>query len=127
MNRILNLIRSFDKFGYPIGVNYKGEHKYNTLIGVAATILNFCVIVYFSTNKIIDMILRDSQKTFTQKTYMDWLEYPVLNLEEENFHLAYFTFIEDSLGENSFVEIDPRFATLIAFQGSKKNDKIVFD
>ena len=60
MNRILNLIRSFDKFGHPIGVNYKGGSKYNTLFGVAATILNFCVIVNFATNKIIDMILRDS-------------------------------------------------------------------
>ena len=85
MNRILNLIRSFDKFGHPIGVNYKGGGKYNTLFGVAATIINFCVIVYFATNRIIDMILRDSQKTFSQKTLITWQDYPIMNLVEEKF------------------------------------------
>ena len=60
MNRILNLFRSFDKFGHPIGVNYKGRTEFNTLFGVTATMVNFFVIVYFATNRIIDMLLRDS-------------------------------------------------------------------
>ena len=60
MNRITELVRTFDKFGYPIGVNYMGLGRYNTLIGVAATLINFSVIVYYSSNRIIDLILHDS-------------------------------------------------------------------
>ena len=60
MNRFSELVKHFDKFGYPIGVNYKTLGTYNTLLGVAATLINFSVIVYFSSNRLIDMILHES-------------------------------------------------------------------
>ena len=63
MKNFIEKLKSIDKFGLPISVNYQGKDKFKTLLGVAATLLNVFIIVNFSINKTIGMVTRDSQST----------------------------------------------------------------
>ena len=58
MKKFIKLIHGIDRFGYEVGVNYRGDGNFKTLVGVVATIVNFCVIINFSITKLIDMQTR---------------------------------------------------------------------
>ena len=55
MSKFIKLIRGLDRFGYDIGVNYRGDGSFKTLVGVVATILNYFVIINFASTKFINM------------------------------------------------------------------------
>ena len=80
MNKFAQLVKGVDRFGHKIGVNYRGSGQYKTYVGVIATVLNLIVIVDFSVTKIFNMYTRQSQNTFSQKTYIDMFKSPELYL-----------------------------------------------
>ena len=58
MSKFVKLIRGVDRFGHDVGVNYRGEVRFKTLVGVVATILNYFVIVNFASTKFLNMYTR---------------------------------------------------------------------
>ena len=47
MFKFIDLIRSLDKFGEPISLNYKGETSFKTILGATFSIaLNVFIMVY---------------------------------------------------------------------------------
>ena len=84
-------MKGVDRFGHNVGVNYRGSGHFKTFAGAIATVLNLIVIVDFSVKKIVSMYTRQSQSTFSQKTYIDMFESPSLNLLEERFQIGYST------------------------------------
>ena len=84
MKNFIGKLKSIDKFGLPIGVNYQGKDKFKTLLGVAATLLSVLIIVNFSIYKTIEMVTRDSQSTSDKKTYINLEDAESVKLSEGN-------------------------------------------
>ena len=45
-SRACKFIKALDIFGFPIGVNYKGEGSYNTLLGAFCTTSVYALILF---------------------------------------------------------------------------------
>ena len=43
MKKFVNFLKGFDKYGHGVGVNYKGNAKFKTLLGVFITLLNLLI------------------------------------------------------------------------------------
>ena len=112
---MLRVLKSFDNYGEPIGVNYKGEERYKTILGA---ILSICalllVLAYAGVNGQV-LLTRDKPLiTFTN----EYDDYPSA---EEEFDLgeaeleAILTFhIETENGVESFERIDPKYGRIVA-------------
>ena len=61
MNKLLQLVKSFDRHGHTIGVNYRGENQFKTLFGAFLTIFNFMFIIDLSLGRFLSMFMRHSQ------------------------------------------------------------------
>jgi len=51
--------KSFDMFGTPVGVNYKGEDSYKTKFGALVSILLYTIVGWYSTTKVINLVTRN--------------------------------------------------------------------
>ncbi len=56
-------VKSYDSFGAPIGVTFKGESDYKTVFGGAVTI---CLILLFGGKLAINSLIFMTQTSFTQ-------------------------------------------------------------
>ena len=49
--KFVRFFRSFDKFGEPVKINYKGEDTYRTKLGAFFTILLYVMVIGYMTKK----------------------------------------------------------------------------
>ena len=61
MNKLLKVVKSFDRHGHTVGVNYRGESQFKTLVGAFLTIFNFVFIIDLSVGRFLSMFMRNSQ------------------------------------------------------------------
>ena len=136
---------SFDSFGEPISVNYKGETSYKTGVGALFSLVIKSFLLIYATQKILTLfnyeepaitqvsLTAPKLRYFPVKLFLIlrsslWFQYTVLskrtegdtlNLAENHGHLAFFL-QNPSIG---IVEApDPRFITINAFMGARNLD-----
>ena len=56
MGSLLGRVRSFDIFGEPVGLNYKGDSNFKTLLGAFFSILLQSFILFFTLGEFLDLI-----------------------------------------------------------------------
>ena len=65
MKKFFRYLKSFDQFGHPISVNYKGGTKYNTLFGFFITLVNFAFVSEFIFMTLYNNIMRNADISST--------------------------------------------------------------
>ena len=53
-----NFVRSFDVFGEPVSLNYKGEQSFKTIIGALFTLVLKLFIIFYAATALLDMFAR---------------------------------------------------------------------
>jgi len=88
-----SLLRKFiglDMYGYPIGVNYKGESAFKTKLGAVLTMLTYAAVLTYSLVKFNRLVHRDRPEiTRTEEIIRLGDATNRFNFEEYNF---WFTF-----------------------------------
>ena len=65
IKRFLVYLKSYDKFGRGVSVNYRGAAKFNTLLGAFVTFFNLLFASEFIFVTLYSMYIRDSDITST--------------------------------------------------------------
>ena len=82
MGRLSDFIVSFDIFGHPVGVNYKGEDTFKTRVGAFCTI-GMYVLTILSLNSMINAFNDNSKlETSTQQSTFDPFLEPAFSFSE---------------------------------------------
>jgi len=58
-----NTFKSFDQYGEPIGMNYKGQAQYNTYCGSIMSIFTTTIMLYYTVFKTQLLVGRDNPNT----------------------------------------------------------------
>jgi hypothetical protein len=51
MSKLINFIASFDRYGEPVGVNFKGQDTYKTSLGGILSMLGNLIFLLYSIEK----------------------------------------------------------------------------
>ena len=82
MGKFSDFITSFDIFGHPVGVNYKGEDTFKTRVGAFCTI-GMYVLTILSLNSMINAFNDNSKlETSTQQSTFDPFLEPAFSFSE---------------------------------------------
>lgn len=88
MGNFLNFFVSFDIFGHPVGVNYKGEDTFKTRVGAFCTLAMY-VVTFVSLIAMITAFNNNSKmETSTQQSQFDPYEEPAFGFEEYQAELG---------------------------------------
>ena len=91
-NACKNYLKSFDLFGIPISLKYKGEDTFKTPIGGIVSIISYLSVLAFVLFDLNAVIARESTVKVKSvlKDVTDYNE--VYNLTHDNFDLAVYFF-----------------------------------
>ena len=64
-----SLIRSVDKFGIPVQINFRGDTEYQTVFGGICSILINLIVLWFSIEKIIQLHTYENQSVTKSTVY----------------------------------------------------------
>ena len=53
---MLKFFRSLDIYGHPIGVKYKGDTSYKTLLGSLFSLCTTSILLFFAVARMIEMV-----------------------------------------------------------------------
>ena len=67
MKKLASLFKGIDIYGHPIGVNYKGDGTFNTVMGSFITLITAFIVLSYASLKMMDIHSRDSQNELTHK------------------------------------------------------------
>ena len=67
--KIKTFLKAIDSFGQPIQLSYRGKTEYKTWIGGMLTISLIILIIVFSFEAIISLILRENMKVAFSEIY----------------------------------------------------------
>ena len=85
--KIKSLLKGIDSFGEPILLSYRGKTNYKSWFGGALTIIGLGLIIIFSYEAIVSLILRENMKVaFTEIYEQD--PFPIRLMGQNGFHLA---------------------------------------
>ena len=82
MSAFGNFLRSWDKYGQPISVNYKGEDAFRTPIGGLITILAYCLVIAYSVVKGEQLVSRANPNVTSTTEYINYM------VDSEKYNLA---------------------------------------
>ena len=106
MEKLTDKIKSYDSFGTPISVNYKGSDSYQTIPGGIITLIARIFLLYVATTKFIQLYSR-SDPNFTPYTVQtDLSKEPKLNWKDNKFNFSMSLF---SFAVAGPIEIPPEF------------------
>lgn len=61
----LSFIRSLDKFGYPIGVTYRGSGEVQTRLGGLLSVVMYSMLLFFLVGKVTEFFDKSTQQEST--------------------------------------------------------------
>ena len=105
MKKFFRFLKSFDRFGHPISVNYKGAGKYNTLFGFFITLANLVFASEFIFMTLYNNITRNADISSTQKLYTKPEELGKVGLVPNNMQIGFY--IDGVSDNNGPFELDP--------------------
>ena len=119
-NRFKNVIKntrkfltSFDIFGIPITVNYKGEATYKTFIGFLFSLAVFSLIMMYSLEGSLKMLRREDPERAFYKLASTRSKDDALNLTDSNgqlyIGLSQLVEYKDGSSITSFIDMDPKY------------------
>ena len=91
MGRLSDFIVSFDIFGHPVGVNYKGEDTFKTRVGAFCTIAMYVLTVLSLTSLITAFADNSKLETSTQRFTFDPFFEPAFSFSENQAEIAILT------------------------------------
>ena len=53
---LISYLKKFDSFGEPVGVNYKGESTYKTVLGSFCTLALLAFLIFFACNSMLELL-----------------------------------------------------------------------
>ena len=65
MKNLSQLLRSCDKFGKSVEVNYRGKTSYKTKYGGFTSIISTIAVLGYAVHRLVLMISKESQNTST--------------------------------------------------------------
>ena len=99
-SRISEFFTSFDIYGHPIGVHYKGSDTFQTRMGALCTLITYVLMTvnFISLVKAFQDGSKQEEKVST--TYVDKFFTEAYNFKENNFDIALMTYppLDASLG-----------------------------
>lgn len=117
MSAFGNYIRSQDKYGVPIGVNYQGDDTFKTKIGGVVTLLTYCVVLAYTLTKITQLIQRTNPNVATTTEFVNYeTDLTRYNLEENNLEAVIrFEMMQPDGTTKYFEHLDDKYGRLVAF------------
>ena len=86
---MIKFLRSIDIYGHPIGVLYKGNTAYNSLLGSVFTIITTVIVLSFSVANLAETISHTNQEETSRSIVIDINQLGRLNLIDLNFKLMF--------------------------------------
>ena len=86
---MIKFLRSIDIYGHPIGVLYKGNTSYNSLLGSVFTLITTVIVLAFSISNLAETISHTNQTETSRSTVIDINQLGRLNLIDLNFKLMF--------------------------------------
>ena len=106
-------LTSFDIFGIPITVNYKGEKTYKTFIGFLFTFSVFVLIMMYSIEGALKMLSREDPERAFYKLASTRPKDDALNLTDSNgqlyIGLSQLVEYKDGSSITSYIDMDPKY------------------
>ena len=84
MGKFSDFFTSFDIFGHPVGVNYKGEDTFKTRVGAFCTIAMYVLTVLSLTTLITAFVDNSKLATSTQRSTYDPFFEPAFSFSENH-------------------------------------------
>ena len=69
--KFIKTIRSFDKYGHPIGVHYKGDDAYRTTLGSFVTFITVGLIMTYAGIRVGQLGARENQNETNRTIKLD--------------------------------------------------------
>ena len=68
---MIKFLRSIDIYGHPIGVLYKGNTSYNSLVGSVFTLITTVIVLAYSVAILAETIAHTNQEQTSRSIVMD--------------------------------------------------------
>ena len=82
--KLLNKFKSFDIYGHPIGVNYRGDGTFTTFFGSIMTLFTVVLVLTFAGIELERIVTNESQEETSRSVKID-VDEDKLYLQENNF------------------------------------------
>ena len=103
VKQVTNFLRSWDIFGHPVTVHYRGEDTFKTLFGFFVTTAVFGLIISNFITLGTAFMDGSKQEEKSNSQVYDRHGSPVYNLTESGLHLVIYPFVEDKNKETDEV------------------------
>ena len=88
LKSFFSFVRSFDKFGEPVKMLYKGEDTYKTKLGAVFSILLNTVVLAYLVKKALDLVGKNNSDIYVLEKYTTRLaDDAVYNLRDCNLKM----------------------------------------
>ena len=109
MSGFLDFFRSFDGYGEPVQVTYKGDSTYKTYIGALVTLGMQGFMLMFTLTGVLSLLNYDNPQITQYVVYDNRNDNMTVNMDESHGEIMY-GFLD--LLTNKFIPIDPTMFTL---------------
>ena len=103
-SKLTNFFISFDIFGHPVGVHYKGDKTYKSSLGALCTLIAYVIMSINFVNLSQSFIENTNQTELANEQKVDEFATEKFYLHEHNIEIFTVNFF------------DPRYVTLTAIQ-----------
>lgn len=69
---MMNRVKSFDIFGEPVGVNYKGDTAFKTCGGALFTVVIYLIVLVFAGVKCQTLVMRMNPQVSTTEEFSNY-------------------------------------------------------
>ena len=107
VKQVANYLRSWDIFGHPVSVHYKGEDTFKTMFGFFVTTAVFGLIISNFVTLSTAFMDGSKQEEKSNSQVYDRHGSPVYNLTESGLHIVLYPFVEDKNKETDEVSYRP--------------------
>ena len=90
MSSIAGKCKSIDQYGHSIGVHYRGDGSYRTILGSIVTLIALGFVMVYTTIRISGLVKRTSQNESTQFLRVDLDEIGQVSFVENDFTISYY-------------------------------------
>ena len=80
--------KTFDIYGEPVGVNFKGSNTYQTKMGATATLISYLLIMIYSAYLVTIIINKSESSVIVYPTTFEGDNFPKTYLNETYWQLA---------------------------------------
>ena len=114
---MLNYLLSFDSYGEPIKVNYKGNSSYQTIVGAILSILASLLILAYALVQLEMLISRSNASVSVTGEFEDYASADdSYSLEESELGvLLRFQMVSEDGTIKTLDDIDPKYGRVAAF------------